>query len=510
VFINNPVGGGGSPGTFTFITLTGSITPSQNFGAITYGTLTYNDTNNFGAFETSVNSYGQFVLQNASNGTTASTNYNVSNDQATATTNYAEFGINSSGFTGTGAFSQAGYAYLASATTDLAIGTYGSNAIHFVVNNGATDAMTITSAGVVQVAGNPVSALGSVSALFGSGADGTVTISSGTTTLTRDMMYANLTISGTGSLVTNGYRVFVSGTLTITNAPAAAITSSASAGNNASGATGGTTPSTPTGSWPKLPYIFVTATGGTGSTTTGTAGTQASGAVGTLNLGSPGAGGAGGTGVSAGASGVSAQTTSTNAYNFASFPIDYTIMRLSAGSTPASILSGLYGGGGGQGGGDATNAGGGGGGPGAPASFIQLQARFINRGASTTAAAIQAKGGNGGNGANGVAGTAGGGGGGGGASGGTVIIITEGLLGATATNCIDVSGGTGGTGGNSPSTNKGGTGGTGGGTGAVVIHNLGAATYSSSVPATAGSAATTASTTAGTTGGAGATLQVSL
>src|SRR5258708_7049394 len=40
---------------------------------------------------------------------------------------------------------------------------------------------------------------------FGDGSDGTVTISSGTTTLARDMYYNNLTINGSGALVTNGY-----------------------------------------------------------------------------------------------------------------------------------------------------------------------------------------------------------------------------------------------------------------------------------------------------------------
>lgn len=41
--------------------------------------------------------------------------------------------------------------------------------------------------------------------VFGDGRDGNVTISSGVTTLTRDMFYNDLTISGTGSLVPNGY-----------------------------------------------------------------------------------------------------------------------------------------------------------------------------------------------------------------------------------------------------------------------------------------------------------------
>ena len=39
---------------------------------------------------------------------------------------------------------------------------------------------------------------------FGDGSDGSLTISSGTTTLTRDMFYTDLLIDGTGILDTNG------------------------------------------------------------------------------------------------------------------------------------------------------------------------------------------------------------------------------------------------------------------------------------------------------------------
>lgn len=44
---------------------------------------------------------------------------------------------------------------------------------------------------------------------FGDGYDGDVSISSGTTILTRDMYYNNLTISGTGKINVNGWRIFV-------------------------------------------------------------------------------------------------------------------------------------------------------------------------------------------------------------------------------------------------------------------------------------------------------------
>lgn len=59
---------------------------------------------------------------------------------------------------------------------------------------------------------NPVQKTGT-DKLFGTGVDGTVTISTNTS-LSRDMYYANLTVNSGVTLFTNGFRIFVSGTLT--------------------------------------------------------------------------------------------------------------------------------------------------------------------------------------------------------------------------------------------------------------------------------------------------------
>ena len=138
-----------STGVFTTVGATSSVTGSATSGAVYYGALGYSDVQIIASWSTSVNGYNQMVLQNTNSGSAASTNFNVSNNLATASTLYGEFGINSSGFVGTGAFSQASAVYLAAASSDLAIGTYGSNPIHFVVNSGATDAMTIATTGAV-------------------------------------------------------------------------------------------------------------------------------------------------------------------------------------------------------------------------------------------------------------------------------------------------------------------------------------------------------------------------
>jgi len=111
--------------------------------------LSYSDTGVIASFASTVAGYNQVILQNLSNNSGASANFNISNDAGTATTNYGEFGINSSTFTGTGSFNTAGYVYLASASTDLAIGTYGANNIHFVTNSQTTDAVTINTSNAV-------------------------------------------------------------------------------------------------------------------------------------------------------------------------------------------------------------------------------------------------------------------------------------------------------------------------------------------------------------------------
>jgi len=52
-------------------------------------------------------------------------------------------------------------------------------------------------------------------ALFGDGSDTAVNLTSGTTTLARDMFYTTLSVSGTAILVTAGYRIFASVSVTV-------------------------------------------------------------------------------------------------------------------------------------------------------------------------------------------------------------------------------------------------------------------------------------------------------
>jgi hypothetical protein len=159
-------------------------------GVATIGdVLGYSDTGIVGSFASTVAGYNQVIVQNKSTATNASSNLNVSNDAGTAGSNYAELGINSSTFTGSGSFNIAGASYVASASTDLTLGTYGAYNVHFVTNSSTTDAMTIYNNGGISLGtfGNP--GIGNMAASKFVPGYTTVTSAAGTTVLTADSNY---------------------------------------------------------------------------------------------------------------------------------------------------------------------------------------------------------------------------------------------------------------------------------------------------------------------------------
>lgn len=288
---------------------------------------------------------------------------------------------------------------------------------------------------------------------FGDGSDGNVTISSGTTTLTRDMYYNNLTMSGTGILNTSGYKVFIKGILDLTAAQAGAIQWNGNAGGNASAATGGTQGAAQPGG--TLGPIGQGGTGTTATTGNGTAG--GAGTIGNSNTTISGVGGGGGTGTSGTGGAGSAARTSQFSLPFERFETNFLI--------GATLLSGgTGGGGGGSGAGDATNNGGGSGAGGNGGGIVAIYANTIVKSSSTPEGVIQSNGGAGGNGGNTSAGVTGGGGGGGGGCGGWVYIAYNKLYGPSIAKAIWANGGNGGIGGTS--TGAGSSGGAGGNAGA--------------------------------------------
>jgi hypothetical protein len=159
-------------------------------GVATIGdVLGYSDTGIVGSFASTVAGYNQVIVQNKSTATNASSNLNVSNDAGTAGSNYAELGINSSTFTGTGSFNIAGASYVASASTDLTLGTYGAYNVHFVTNSSTTDAMTIFNDGGISLGGFANPGIGNMAASKFVPGYTAVTSAAGTTVLTEDSNY---------------------------------------------------------------------------------------------------------------------------------------------------------------------------------------------------------------------------------------------------------------------------------------------------------------------------------
>lgn len=253
--------------------------------------------------------------------------------------------------------------------------------------------------------------------IYGSGNDGDLSITSGTTTLTRDMNVANLSISAGATLATAGYRLFVDGTLsgagTISNTGGAGATAGTAGAAAVSGYYGGGT----------IGGAGVSAAAGGSGTAAGSNRSVSNAAGGAGGLGASGAGGTGGT-----QSAVTAAQTGFTPTNLFQGIHPYTLLLGRTMPNSSAGYSFQGGTGGGAGGGDSTGAGGGGGGGGGVCAVFA-------RSCTGWTGTIDASGGAGGN----AAGTNRGGGGGGG--GGLAAIVT----GTTYAGVLRSDGGTGGT-----------------------------------------------------------------
>ncbi len=256
---------------------------------------------------------------------------------------------------------------------------------------------------------------------FGDGSDGDVTVSGGTTTLTADAHYENLTITSTGILQPAGYRVFVRGLLTIEAGgvirrngnpgvvPVDNITPGAAGAALAAGSLGGS---------------FA---GGAGAPGNGN-GTAGSG-------GATGAGGSAGAGGDSNDIGNGANGGAVSLFG-ASGPTSLRTLAAATGRviTGAGTVLIPFGGGGGGGGGGGTIGSGGGGGSGGGVLAIWTY-RLVNNGA------IEANGGAGGGAFTGP--DAAGNGGGGGGGGGLIWLVTRGRSGAGVVQALGGAGGAG-------------------------------------------------------------------
>uniref|UniRef100_A0A6M3XH95 Uncharacterized protein n=1 Tax=viral metagenome TaxID=1070528 RepID=A0A6M3XH95_9ZZZZ len=346
--------------------------------------------------------------------------------------------------------------------------------------NRATAPFRITEAGTI-VATSAVVNGSSISNndIYGNGedSDGTIT---GDTSLTKDTFYNDLSISNNATLTTDGYRLFIKGTLTIESGSKIAWNGNdGTAGSNAStnaavsGGAGGTALSSASlygsgaGKTGGASGAGGTAGGDGGGGTAGTSGDAITNSFAdSFSSGSGSGGNGGGSAIASGGSsgaagGISA--SSIRPYN-SIFAVE--MFDKAPGATPATLkynsnVGGAGGGGGGKAsaGGGVAGAGGGGGGAGSGGGVMVVAAKIVVNNGSIES--IGGAGGAGGNGANGGAtgsgfnnGGGGGGGGGTGGPGGVIVFIYSTLSGA---GTVSVLGGTGGTGGTKGNQGTGGT-----------------------------------------------------
>ena len=269
------------------------------------------------------------------------------------------------------------------------------------------------------ISGGAGTSVGENNGLFGDGSDGAVTISAGTTILTRDMFYTDLDIEAGATLHTAGFRVFATGS--IGNAGTIHHNGEDGGdGDNFTGGSGGTGGLGISGG-----SLAAQRSGGDGGDASGTGNPGAAGStIVASSVGGDGGDGGDNTIPEVGGAGGNSGAIPTAAPRHALAIIDGTCRV--AGTT--YLIEGGAGGGGGSGGTALDYPGGGGGAGGGPVVIVAR--RLVNNGVISS---------NGGDGGAGL-GTFGGGGGGGG--GGYVGIVTRDTI--TGTGTIEVDGGAGG------------------------------------------------------------------
>jgi hypothetical protein len=217
---------------------TGSAAPPVAAQSLILGTPSIADTGIASQFTGSVAGYYQHIIQNTSAAANASTDLVLNNNLGTASTYYANLGINSSAFTGAGSLNLPNASYLTATTGELVLGTTTANGVHVTLNNGATDALAFTSGGALSLPG-----LTSNGPLITSGGTGAVSV--GGTTGSGNYVLANspaLTTPNIGAAT--GTSLSVSGQLTSTVATGTPpfVVSSTTQVANLNAATAGSAP----------------------------------------------------------------------------------------------------------------------------------------------------------------------------------------------------------------------------------------------------------------------------
>ena len=364
--------------------------------------------------------------------------------------------------------------------------------------------LTVDQKGRITAASNGSSSNSAADVWYGTGADGDLVIGNSNITLTGDKFYSSVSWSApgsTGQLLLNGWRLWVSSNLDLSNAPASAISANGSAGTSGAAVTTAGLAGTALTAQ-RFVGASAGANGGKGTPTNGDAGSNAASITGCASAG--GSGGKGGN-VSSGNLGGGGGTSGTFTFE----PIDYPTQSFASFVT----LAGGGGGGGGGGAGNGASNGAGGGGSGGGGGGVMIFARKVTTGASTPAGAISAAGGAGGNGGTTVLANRAAGGGGGGGGGGAIYLFVGERSGSPITNLVQAAGGAGGAGGNgtAPAVISGGNGGNGGSGGKIYLFRTdGGSPATSRTSGSVGATASASTGVAGTAGGAGGACNLTL
>lgn len=336
----------------------------------------------------------------------------------------SEFQLNASGTT-----------FGASSTKGIFItgGLVGVNASSsFQLATGITGSIQFDTNGALYVSASGLSPSISV---FGDGSDGDATINTNTT-LTRDMYYENLTVTGTAVLDTGGYRIYVADTFT-RGGTAVLRNNGGHGGRGQNGASTGTV----------MTLGGATATNA-GAVTVPSSPTSTGGGYGQIRTGAPGF-----------AAGSSSQPATDSPYALYAASTTFSGMGGNASSSAGNALGGL-----GIAGGITTVA------PSLPHTLYTAQSfSLITGGQNITVirpAGSSAGGGGGAASQSGSGVTQGGGGGAAGANGGVVFLAAKTMVdNGTSGNSIEAIGGNGGSGGNGYPHNIGNSAAGGGGAG---------------------------------------------
>jgi len=234
---------------------------SSNIGSLNVGGSTgASDTGYIATFVGNSGTYAYTFTQNTNSGNTAYASHTVGNNAYGTTGAYIDMGVNSTTYNATAAgypinsLSLPNTTFIESTNGDIAIGSWGANAIHFVVNGTTTtvDAMTISSSGVTSllnplglssggtnsnlsaVAGAVAYSSGTAIALSAAGTSGQVLVSGGSgsptwnTTLTSVSLVTPALGTPASGVLTNttGYPAStLAGTTLASNVTASSLTS---------------------------------------------------------------------------------------------------------------------------------------------------------------------------------------------------------------------------------------------------------------------------------------------